>query len=112
VIFLLIGPRGVRMVDIEGILEEVVVKVMGHASRKNAFWLISMDRDCTRILKGIFNYTNYKSIFPNIGKIFKQNIKIILGLEKTDNIYYFYLLVSFLLIETPYIQRLEKISLI
>jgi hypothetical protein len=35
------------MVDIEGILEEVVVKVMGHASRKNAFWLISMDRDCT-----------------------------------------------------------------
>jgi hypothetical protein len=34
------------MVDIEGILEEVVVKVMGHASRKNAFWLISMDRDC------------------------------------------------------------------
>jgi hypothetical protein len=35
------------MVDIEGILEEVVIKVMGHASRKNAFWLISMDRDCT-----------------------------------------------------------------
>jgi hypothetical protein len=34
------------MVDIEGILEEVVVKVIGHASRKNAFWLISMDRDC------------------------------------------------------------------
>jgi hypothetical protein len=35
------------MIDIEGILEEVVVKVMGHASRKNAFWLISMDGDCT-----------------------------------------------------------------
>jgi hypothetical protein len=35
------------MVDIEGILEEVVVKVMGRASRKNAFWLISMDRDCS-----------------------------------------------------------------
>jgi hypothetical protein len=34
------------MADIEGILEEVVVKVIGHASRKNAFWLISMDRDC------------------------------------------------------------------
>jgi hypothetical protein len=34
------------MVDIESILEEVVVKVIGHASRKNAFWLISMDRDC------------------------------------------------------------------
>jgi hypothetical protein len=34
------------MVDIEGILEEVVIKVMGYASRKNAFWLISMDRDC------------------------------------------------------------------
>jgi hypothetical protein len=38
------------MVDIEGILEEVVVKVMGHASRKNAFWLISMDRDCTSLM--------------------------------------------------------------
>jgi hypothetical protein len=38
------------MVDIEGILEEVVVKVMGHVSRKNAFWLISMDRDCMLIL--------------------------------------------------------------
>jgi hypothetical protein len=36
------------MVDIEGILEEVVVKVMGRASRKNGFWLISMDRDCSR----------------------------------------------------------------
>jgi hypothetical protein len=35
------------MVDIESILEEVVVKVMGHASRKNTFWLISMDRDCS-----------------------------------------------------------------
>jgi hypothetical protein len=35
------------MVDIEGILEEVVVKVMGHASRKNAFWLILIDRDCS-----------------------------------------------------------------
>jgi hypothetical protein len=34
------------MVDIKGILEEVVVKVIGHASRKNAFWLISIDRDC------------------------------------------------------------------
>jgi hypothetical protein len=34
------------MIDIEGILEEAVVKVIGHASRKNAFWLISMDRDC------------------------------------------------------------------
>jgi hypothetical protein len=34
------------MVDIEGILEEVVVKVMGHALRKNSFCLISMDRDC------------------------------------------------------------------
>jgi hypothetical protein len=42
VIFLLIEPRGVRMVDIEGILEEVVVKVMGRASRKNAFWLMSV----------------------------------------------------------------------
>jgi hypothetical protein len=38
------------MVDIGGILEEVVVKVIGHASRKNAFWLISMDRDC-RVLQ-------------------------------------------------------------
>jgi hypothetical protein len=47
VIFPLIGPRGVRIVDIEGILEKVVVKIMGHASRKNAFWLISMDRDCS-----------------------------------------------------------------
>jgi hypothetical protein len=46
VIFLLIGPKGVRIIDIEGILEEVVVKVIGHASRKNAFWLISMDRNC------------------------------------------------------------------
>jgi hypothetical protein len=46
VIFPLIGPRRVRMVDIEGILEEVVIKVIGLASRKNAFWLISMDRDC------------------------------------------------------------------
>jgi hypothetical protein len=46
VIFPLIGPRGVRMVDIESILEEVVVKMMRHALRKNAFWLISMDRDC------------------------------------------------------------------
>jgi hypothetical protein len=35
------------MVDIEGILEEVVVKVMGYVSRKNAFWLISMDRGCS-----------------------------------------------------------------
>jgi hypothetical protein len=41
------------MIDIEGILEEVVVKVIGHASRKNAFWLISMDRDCTRVLVSI-----------------------------------------------------------
>jgi hypothetical protein len=47
VIFLLIGPRGVRIVDIEGILEEVVVKVIGYASRKNAFWLISIDSDCS-----------------------------------------------------------------
>jgi hypothetical protein len=38
------------MVDIEGILEEVVVKMIGHASRKNAVWLISMDRDCTHQL--------------------------------------------------------------
>jgi hypothetical protein len=34
------------MVDIKGILEEVVVEVIGHASRKNGFWLVSMDRDC------------------------------------------------------------------
>jgi hypothetical protein len=44
------------MVDIEGILEQVVVKVIGHASRKNAFWLISMDRDCIRIKLLIINF--------------------------------------------------------
>jgi hypothetical protein len=43
------------MVDIEGILEEVVVKVMGHASRKNAFWLISMDRDCIYLIREAYN---------------------------------------------------------
>jgi hypothetical protein len=38
------------MVDIEGILEEVVVKVIGHASRKNTFWLISIDRDSSKCI--------------------------------------------------------------
>jgi hypothetical protein len=37
VLFLLIGSRGVRMVDIEGILEEVVVKVMGTCRVKTRF---------------------------------------------------------------------------
>jgi hypothetical protein len=41
------------MVDIESILEEVVVKTIGHASRKNVFWLISMDRDCIGVTKNI-----------------------------------------------------------
>jgi hypothetical protein len=47
------------MVDIENILEEVVVKVIGHASRKNAFWLISMDRDCKCILQAKLNNIKY-----------------------------------------------------
>jgi hypothetical protein len=51
------------MVNIESIFEEVVVKVMGRASRKNEFRFISMDRDCTLdVLNGVLNEP------PNLGK--------------------------------------------
>jgi hypothetical protein len=74
------------MVDIEGILEEVVVKVIGHASRKNTFWFISMDRDCSS--EETFGAINTFGLSVNIGP--RSGIALTGLKESISRLFHFY----------------------
>jgi hypothetical protein len=72
------------MVDIEFFLEEVVIKVMGRASRKNMFWLISMDRDCIYGENVLSKPRRFSTAFRNCRCVIAKTTSLTCTNEPTD----------------------------
>jgi hypothetical protein len=60
----------------------------------------------------VFNCIDYKCLFSNREKIIKKGLNVIFSLKRTNRIYNYKLLISFLLLKAAYVCRLNKIGLI
>jgi hypothetical protein len=60
----------------------------------------------------MLNYTDCKCFFLNREKITKKELNVIFSFKETNRIYNRRLLISFLLLKTTYVYKLNKIGLI